>query len=423
MNVGLSQVEITPPGLEEGIDLAGVRASRMRRAYHRLDDLRVRVAWFRGEDDLVLVNGDVLYFPAEMCSRISSWAEERFKTGAGQVVFNATHTHCAPHLGGTFLDGARVSRAYAAFVDEAIRAALTRAHDDIQEAEVLIGTRTCRAGINRRKQILNTRELLRGRIRIDMANMPNRKGVVDRDLVVVKVIRDGEVSALLLNYGCHANARLAAAVSADFPGEIAKAFESFFQRPVPVLFLQGFSGNVRPLVVPSWKKLLRSPRGLLSGMVHGRPFDKGPADQALRRIARQFVDAAMSDGPFETVETVSRAREVDIPLPLDGPAGQAHVSMKARKIDFGESSSFLCVPAEVFCEYGIRLKRRLAPRRVIPMGCTGGMIGYIPTAEAVRAGGYEAKRSCRLFGLPQPFDESIERVFTEGVLSLFKDSH
>lgn len=423
LKFGLSQVDITPD-LQGGLDLAGLRSQEMRRANRLFDRLRVRVAWFCGGSDLVLVNGDVLYFPDEMCAELSAWVAERFGTEARQVVFNATHTHCAPSLGGRFLDGARVEPSYVALVQDAIRKALTLAHDDRQEADVWIGTRLCRVGVNRRKRILDTRALLRGRLKTMMANMPNHRGAVDNDLVVVKVIRNGAVSAFLLNYGCHANARLMSAVSGDFPGVAQQAFESLFQRRLPVFFLQGFSGNVRPLVRPSLGSLMRSPRNLVSGLFHGRPFEKGVSEGTVARIASQFVDAVTADGAFQKAEWVSPAREVRISLPLKAtaPAGSHSVPINIRRIDFGRDSSFLCVPGEVFCEYGIRLKQRLAPRRVIPLGCTGGMVGYIPTAEAVREGGYEVEKSYRLFGMSDPFDESIERLFMESALSLFMDS-
>jgi hypothetical protein len=36
------------------------------------------------------------------------------------------------------------------------------------------------------------------------------------------------------------------------------------------------------------------------------------------------------------------------------------------------------------------------------------MIGYVPTAEQVNEGGYEAVESALFFGLPSPFDSSLE---------------
>jgi hypothetical protein len=48
----------------------------------------------------------------------------------------------------------------------------------------------------------------------------------------------------------------------------------------------------------------------------------------------------------------------------------------------------LTVPGELFVEYQLELRRRLAPRKVLLIGYANGWPGYIPTREAFAEGGY-----------------------------------
>jgi neutral ceramidase len=49
---------------------------------------------------------------------------------------------------------------------------------------------------------------------------------------------------------------------------------------------------------------------------------------------------------------------------------------------------FIAVPAEVFVEIGLELKKR-APQKTFIVGIANGYIGYMPTNEAYKDGGYE----------------------------------
>ncbi len=47
------------------------------------------------------------------------------------------------------------------------------------------------------------------------------------------------------------------------------------------------------------------------------------------------------------------------------------------------------VPAEYFVQYGLRIKEECHPLRALVVAQANGMVGYLPTREAFRRGGYE----------------------------------
>ena len=59
--------------------------------------------------------------------------------------------------------------------------------------------------------------------------------------------------------------------------------------------------------------------------------------------------------------------------------------------------------------------------RVLPMGYTNGMIGYIPTAAQIAEGGYESFWSTPYFLLPSPLSPAAERIVKQSLHALLAD--
>ena len=74
---------------------------------------------------------------------------------------------------------------------------------------------------------------------------------------------------------------------------------------------------------------------------------------------------------------------------------------------------------EVFCEYGLNLCRMLQPATTIVLGCSNGVVTYLPTAKAIRDGGYEPN-AFRWWRLPGPFTEEAEAQVLEAAAALAK---
>ena len=53
-------------------------------------------------------------------------------------------------------------------------------------------------------------------------------------------------------------------------------------------------------------------------------------------------------------------------------------------------TAFVSQPSESFAELGLRIKEETWPLDTVVVGYANGMLGYLPTREAFRRGGYEA---------------------------------
>ena len=54
-----------------------------------------------------------------------------------------------------------------------------------------------------------------------------------------------------------------------------------------------------------------------------------------------------------------------------------------------DDHAYVSVPAEYFVQLGLRIKEESYPRRVMVVSHANGMVGYVPTMEAFKRGGYE----------------------------------
>jgi hypothetical protein len=64
-------------------------------------------------------------------------------------------------------------------------------------------------------------------------------------------------------------------------------------------------------------------------------------------------------------------------------------------------------PVELFCEIALRVRNDSPFRHTFFFGYSNGWLGYLPTAQAFKEGGYEPRTT--------PFSEQVERDYTEGV--------
>lgn len=445
LQVGFSERIITPADLTKGVSLAGLRKDKDRRAYTKLDDLFVRVAWFRGQKDFILVNGDLLCFSTDLCEELKTWVERKWGIERKFMSLNATHTHSVPHLG-DLRDGGTEHPGYREFVIGNVKEGIQQAYQDLRLATLSFSTVKSDLCINRRKRVWTLSKSGTPGLKRVSANRPNREGPVDDDLAILKIVR-GEEVAFLISMGCHANLVNGPVITSDFPGRLRLALEDGMDRPVKVFFLQGFGGNVRPNVLTEKPSFWTNPKGWVVETVEGRSFEKRATEAKITEVGKHLARKVLSVPPehYQAIEGDIQVSESEVHLSLqpnpghpaaagtgqtstnrgsdvgsDGQAPRARlsVSITIKRIRLGSEVSLISIPAEVFCEYSLEIKKLLSPEMVFPLGCSDGMVGYLPTGKAMQEGGYECERAYRLFGLPAPFTPAVESSILEGVRRL-----
>jgi hypothetical protein len=84
-------------------------------------------------------------------------------------------------------------------------------------------------------------------------------------------------------------------------------------------------------------------------------------------------------------------------------------------LQFGDDLTLVALAGEVVVDYSLRLKKELAPANLWVAANCNDVFAYIPSRRVLEEGGYEADSSMMFYGLPGPWDSSIEEVIVAQV--------
>lgn len=407
VTAGFHKVDITPP---PGAPLAGFAARQgVSTGVH--DPLFAR-ALVLGRDGRVVafVSVDVLGLGADFVARVRERITQETGVPGDAVMISATHTHAGPVTISTFfnpgesLDGGYMERLAAALA-EAVRVA----RKGWQPARIGVGSgRVSGIGVNRRTAD--------GR-------------PVDEEVGIIKVdTPDGRTRGALINYACHPTVLGPdnLLVSGDFPAFAVDRIEQRLGDGGFAMFANGAQGNI--------SMGHSSELSAIGVITPGRTFERAAAlghrlgDAAMEAlanvatrtdpvlaVAQESLDLRFNTYPAPTEAAAAlRAAESELAqievagapaeaggkaktkrlyasirhfYSVEAKAAGGRLSIEIQAVRVGDAL-FVAVPAEVFAEIGLRLKRNAA-HPLFLMGITNGYFGYLPTREAHQAGGYE----------------------------------
>jgi hypothetical protein len=419
--LGTAKVDITP---DKPIPLAGYSHRRGPfEAVHRRMQLRINS--FQQEENgkrrrLLLVQGDIIWWGSERMDNIRRKLSERYGFEASEVILNASHTHGSPQTSAVFCSNLGLpDQDYLNRLDNALISGVESALANLEPVTVERGYGECRFGINRRKQMDG---------KIVMA--PNPDGPIDPEVTVIRFRKlNGGTKAVFIHYTCHPTTTSDNAVTSDYPGIAAAHVEETVGGGAVVSFLQGFTGNVRPAlhrdgrfysghdedvvrlghtladevlrVLASPMQPLRPCRLAGERLVVKLPYQRLPSEEEIRGVAEQ-------GGHYAEWAELMRS----------GPRGlRTHEISEMTRLDIADGFSLLAMDGEVVVEYGLYVKER-SRGRVLPLGYSNGMIGYVPTSKQIIEGGYESEQSCYSFAMPRPFDTQIEHILHDALADL-----
>ncbi len=424
---GFSKVCISPP---IGAPLAGFAARQeVSRGIH--DDLFSSALIFETANAAVaIVSVDVLALPSEFVNRVRAAIQKQTGLKPESVMIAATHTHAGPVTITTFFNpDESVDQGYMNSLADRITQSVTEAWHKRFTARVGVGVGHVEGvGVNRRS--------------------PNQRPV-DEEIGIIKVEdSDGATRAVFINYACHPTVLGPdnLLVTGDFPAFAVKEIENAIGPDGFAMFVNGTQGNISMghsselsaigvitpgrtferaadlghLLAEATQKTLKviesDDRPSLSSvslpihlpLKHYPSFDE--TSRLLTEAEKHLAELISSDG--NRLDELRRAKSEHLYASITNfYAKEARafadglLPIELQGIAIGDAV-FVAVPAEVFVEIGLRLKR-MARRRTFVVGIANGYIGYLPTSAAHAEGGYEVVSSkCR----PEAEDVLIEKV-------------
>lgn len=359
------------------------------------DPLEFNAALFRCEElDVLLCSIDALYAGPELRREIvrrSGLPQER-------VFVFASHTHRAPMLDSSKSQLGRTDDAHMRMVIDRIGGSITESMGSRKAvAELHVAEGTADHSINRRRWKLVT--LGRKPIFARVVNAPNRGGARDEEIITA-TIRDvhGKAIAAIWNYACHpVGSPHRNAVSAHFPGAVRERIRrEEGDTELPVIFLQGFSGNTRPSATAIARSLVRRAQRFLTGPVF-EDMDRDAYQSWVESLARAVQRVRINEQPV-SINTITASRvEVDAENLFTGRSE----GVSFARLSLGPQFAVVGVGAEVMAEYAPKVRQADSARFVCCAGCMDDTFGYLPTNAILREGGYEATGFLREFGIAE----------------------
>jgi hypothetical protein len=413
---GAARVKITPP-LPAWLSGFGARTAPARTV--SLDIWAKALALDDGAGGrLVIVTADLIGFTRELSDGIAARAEKKHGLARQQILFNASHTHSGPSIWPR-LHVAGVSspeidqqvKAYTEDLGSKIDDLIGQALAHLKPASVEYSTGTADFAINRRVENLAR-----------MRPGETFPAPVDHSVPVLHVKdASGSPIAILFGYACH-NTTITGQfyeVNGDYAGYAQAAIERLYPGSTALfVLLCGADQNPNP----------RSRRELAEQ--HGEALAKA-VDAALKASPRRITGPLRSafeniDLPF-TVHTrdvySAEAKSADQFLARRGKLMLAAIdagkpirstAYPVQSFRIGDGPAWVALGGEVVVDYQLRLKRELGADKVVVLGYSNDVMGYIPSLRVQREGGYEAGDSLVYFSQPGWFTDQVEELVIAG---------
>ncbi len=359
------------------------------------DPLEANLLSIRGSSDehpILLVALDALYVGPDVRRAIVAACD----LPEDHVLTFASHTHRAPMLDSGKPRLGRPDPEHLKYVTQTLADAVHQLlHHEGTEGDLHIASGLADHSINRRlrKVVTLSRRPTFGAV----VNAPNLDGSRDEEVVTVTFRgSSGKAIAAIWSYACHPVAGPQRnEVSAHYPGLVRSRIRSAEGDPyLPILFLQGFSGDTRPSASATAQSFIRKFQRLLTGPVFDSMNETTYADWA-----SGLADVVINVRASEQAADVRRVGASRISIPssrlFSSPSGYVDFA----SLSFDGALTVVGCSAEVVSAYAIPVRRLSRSRTVICAGCMDDVFGYLPTSSMLLEGGYEADGFREEFGI------------------------
>ncbi|MEN6345522.1 MAG: hypothetical protein ABFE16_09445 [Armatimonadia bacterium] len=395
---GAAESIITPP---LGTNLAGYFHPRVSEGV--ISDLKAKaVIAGEGTEAVGIIACDLIGIPEEIVKA----AREIFQAATGidgnRVLICGTHTHTGP---------------------ETRKGRLIPTNDDyLTELPKLIAQAGIDAANNRRACVLSMATdheeglAYNRRFRMrdgseqfgpgnDLENLAGSAGPTDPQMGVLTFAEEGQDPfALIVNYSLHIDVTGGNLISADYPAVMTEVLRGVYGPDTIMLFVNGACGNINH--VPYLKKYPWPLKGVAKSRQVGRALGGKALCIAEKRIPSkdQTVDVIQEilDVPFYKWDDVLEQRvavakskaepnffEQALLERIEGWTGEGSRPVETQVVRFGDAV-FCSAPGELFVEWGFEIKKWSPFAYTFIAELANDSVGYIPTYEAFRRGGYEA---------------------------------
>lgn len=423
LEVGVAETTINP---QLGMQIDG-NIGAYRPAQVVLNDLYARAIVFqKGESRFLLLSMELLAVTAEWTEAIRDYAAELgFDRDA--VAVHVVQNHSSPSMGQIMLSDRHEATqkypwirgsdpGYAPMAMEKLKPMIRTALENLQPVRMIYGSALeARVSFNRRIAMRD------GTSEMGLAGRPQdalyREGPSDPEVgVAAFTTSDLQTVAALLHHTCHpVHWNPHHAIHGDWPGAWAREVRRRILPTAIPFVLNGCCGNVHhhdalnphredspgamgKILADGVQKALTDPYFAEDDPVlayrtirFGIPFRQFPKGtfEAAHKLLDEHPEPIWTDDSHTRFEWDWHfaASQVDLEHVMKT---QAEFEYEIQALRLG-GLAILVLPGEPFVEAQLEIKQRSPARRTFVAHMSNRYVGYIPTPEAIRRGGYETR--------------------------------
>lgn len=398
---GIAEVNYTPA---VGMDLVGNYRGDdyASRGVHDSLCARALVAANSRGEKAVLLTVDICKLSKEPVEMMRSYISGATGIKRGHILIHATHTHSGPRSDLNAPDAAN-------YLKKAAEAAVI-ANRRLKPSRLYAGRTTeDRVSFNRRLKCADgTTHMCWEKFKPGIVT--GFLGPIDPELITVSIEQNGKQSGVLVNFGCHATTLTGNnwLYSADYPGYIVESVRKVMGKDYIPMFFNGCCGNVTQVdhrvgFIDTFQECQRI--GYLLGVAAMEAVSKQePVESDIISVSSEMVPLkriTITDEQYEWAKKVMERVEKEgmPPLQADGipDAQYAKDWMELYKMQNVVDSvevmvvrtgnvAFVGLPGEIFCEFGMDIKKFSPCRNTIVLGLANDARKYFPTKASFTQG-------------------------------------
>lgn len=377
-----------------------------RKCQKILDNLEANCMFIsNGKNSLLIISCDLLFLERPFVQSAASAIEKATGVPSSNIIICCSHTHEGPYTAHLLPDVPLNDRYLDKLRNNLVELSLTAVRN-AEEATIGWAKGSAHIGYNRRVCWKDGSHTMYGDTR--RPDFCGLEGPDDSDLATFFVWHKGKLALALYNCACHATCMESGEfASADYPGVTRYLIRRAVGNEIPVVFLQGASGDISP-----WNLML--PELRVDGQQRAWEIGELLAGETMHLAgkAQRYSEATIKSEHEDIKLSVRLPEEKELAQAREIVSkGEKEVGRGAFVLQYGivqlyehfkDNPYEICPvhvarignfavstnPCELYCQFGIDIKQRSPAEITAIAQLANGWIGYCPTLYAVMGGGY-----------------------------------
>lgn len=421
LKAGFGRRQITPP---IPIPMAGF-ANRSKPAESVGGDLWTKALAIQDAagQKVIILTVELAAIPKPMLDMVAARVMAHNGIDRAHLVINLSHTHSGPVVGWRSNTDREMRLRILAYRNKVIDSMAEAADDavrDLKPARISYAAGKVSFPHNRRQPVPGG----------GWTFGVNPNGPSDPAVPVLRFYGPGgKLRGVLFGLSCHPSVLTyeSLVISGDYAG-IAQAAWEKAHRGATAVFLQlcGGDQNANPRRTMELAEKYGNELASEVDRVIGQPMKavRAPLKAAMLTTELPFASFSLDDFAKQAKESkealIRRHAESMLKQYESGNAPLPGLPYTMQAFQFGKDLTLLTMNGEVVVDYALRVKKEFGADGMIVAGYSNDRPCYIPSLRVLKEGGYEARDSILMTGLPGILGDQVEEVIFTGIRSLME---